>query len=88
MQVIHKYPLEIVGKKTVKLPRPLNILSVQVQNGEPCMWVQLEPHYTRFAEYTITMICTGIEFSGDIGQWIGTVQVGALVMHCFIKPNQ
>lgn len=52
MQRIYKYPIETVDQQQVKMPDGAQILTVQVQNGKPCLWAMVDPDV---AEVTFTI---------------------------------
>ena len=85
MVTIYKYPIETTDRQLIKMPSLSEILCVQLQNGEPCIWARVDIS-TPMIEKTISVYGTGnpIE-SGFIGCYIGTYQLhgGALVFHVF-----
>lgn len=82
---IWKTVLNVEEEQAVFLPKGSKILSVQVQQGVPCMWFQCEPGSMQ-ERRTIRMIGTGLSCSiPDTDVFLGTVQLenGYLVLHVF-----
>lgn len=85
METIWKYELEVVGSQEIKLPTGFEVLSVQVQNGIPCLWVRVDAlrptHKTE-----IIIHGTGHPVPDTTGKYLGTFQMngGALVWHVFL----
>ena len=61
----------------------IKFLTVQLQNGQPCVWAIVDPERTP-KKYKINIIGTGWESTNiDPSQYIGTIQTGSYVWHCF-----
>lgn len=43
MKTIWKYPLEVTDEQTIMVPKGGRLLTVQVQNGVPCLWALVDP---------------------------------------------
>lgn len=89
MTTIYKYPVEIADEFWVEMPTGARILTVQVQNGEPFIWAQVEttaPYEPR----GFRVVGTGHPMSdAEMGMpYVGTFQLegGALVFHLFTSP--
>lgn len=82
-QTIYKYPLSIADEQIVSIPRHSQILSVQMQDGVPCLWALVDPIYEKEPR-TVYIRGTGHDASG-VGRFISTFQMqnGALVLHAF-----
>lgn len=86
MKTIHKYAVEL-GDFKLMLPKHAKVLSVQMQNSQPVMWVLVDTDMP----LKQAMFCcagTGWELQPDIGYeempYIGTFQTGnGLVFHLF-----
>jgi hypothetical protein len=83
---VWKYSLDWSAFQQLDMPRGAKVLSLQVQNGEPKVWVLVngsEPHERRsFGTYaTGETLPTGT----DLGRFVGTYQRngGDLVFHVF-----
>lgn len=83
---IFKYEISIKEKFDLELPSHSKILSFQLQNGKPYIWVLLDENKVLKHRY-FTIVGTGHEFDyhPDIMKYIGTIQMnqGALVWHLF-----
>ena len=87
MKTIYKYPLEgYVERQIIEMPEGAEILTVQVQDGTPCIWALVTP-LNKIVEKTVYMIGTGHKISTDKGDYVATVQAydGSLILHVFIK---
>jgi hypothetical protein len=65
------------------MPEGAEILTVQMQNGEPCLWALVDAHLPT-TNRKILIRGTGHDASG-VGRYISTFQMkgGALVFHAF-----
>ena len=85
MKTIHKYTLTLTDEQTYHLPEGFVPLSVQLQRGEVCLWILVDPKANRFP-VQIQIIGTGHLFEPDeAGEYLGTVQQGDFVWHVFAK---
>ena len=86
MATIWKFPLTDT-KTELDLPRNAQVLSVHVQESEPCLWALVDPseppETRKFRAYA-----TGESIQDSLGDFIGTVllQGGAYVLHVFEAP--
>lgn len=83
MQKIYKYPLLIVDEQEVEMPMGSGIMSVQMQNGQPCLWALVDTDNTP-EKRKIFIRGTGHPADG-MGRYISTFQMkgGELVFHAF-----
>jgi hypothetical protein len=82
---IWKYGFDIVDKFLLDLPIGARVLTAQIQNDVPCLWVLVNPN-TAKEPRTFYVIGTGHELPVDIAlTYISTFQQygGALVWHLF-----
>jgi hypothetical protein len=82
MRTIFKYPLEVTDTPVVRMPAGAEILTVQMQRGEACIWAIVDdavPNVSR----RLLVVGTGHGMPLDSGQYVGTFQTGALVFHVF-----
>lgn len=89
MSVIYKYKLEITDVQRVPLRPGAKILTVQMQNGVPCLWALVDEPFTHSEYRTIYIVPTGVSFQ-EVGRYIATFQTndGALVFHVFEGAHQ
>ena len=83
MKVIYKYPLEVTDDQFINIPKNFQILTVQVQNGCPCLWVEVDPESPVVYAH-IVIIGTGHPIHNDDEmKYIGTFQLesGSFVGH-------
>lgn len=82
---IWKYAVEVKDEFDVEMPAGGRVLSVQVQDGTPCVWVLVEPE-NAVARRWFSLRGTGHPTDGmDGAEFVGTFQLrgGALVFHLF-----
>ena len=84
MRTIHKYPIEITDFQTLKVPQERRILSVQVQNDKPCIWMEVKTD-TPHTELKVYVFGTGQPMPPIDLHYIGTIQVleGRGVFHVY-----
>lgn len=86
---IYKYPLETTDEQKIEMPKGANILTVQVQNGTPCLWALVNPE-NRPEQRIISIFGTGNPIKPANIVYIGTYQLmeGKLVLHVFETHRQ
>ena len=88
MATIYKYTLE-PGRTKLQMPQGAQVLTVQMQNGTPCLWAKVDP--TRSTELRIFDVYgTGHTMPDDPRlMYVATFQMdgGALVWHAFEWPS-
>lgn len=87
MKTIHKYPIpEITREPAINMPRGAQVLSFQVQRGEPCIWALVDTDEPVEAK-EFYLVGTGhpFAFNPDHLRFIGTGQLmnGDLLLHLF-----
>jgi len=88
--VIYKYPLETKRVQTIEVPQGGEVLTLQVQDNNPTLWIRHEKGAPT-KKQTFMLIGTGHEFipdseDGSTLDYVGTCQLnnGALVFHLFL----
>lgn len=80
-----------VGHQEIEMPADSELLSVQVQNGLPCLWAVVDPSAPK-AMVRFRVHGTGHPLEEDIDEWIwlGTFQMhgGGLVFHVFFHEQE
>ena len=71
-----------IKKATLKLPYYSDIVSVEVQRGILCIWVESEVGTTEFVDTDFILIETGDEFP-DNTKFVGTVHHTGWVWHLY-----
>ena len=85
MNAIWKFPL--ADNETEIEAHIIEFLTVQMQNGTPCVWAVVDPGRDP-KKYKITILGTGWECEKiDTSRYIGTVQAGMCVWHCFWEQD-
>jgi hypothetical protein len=101
---IFKYPIKVINEQSIKLPCGFKILTIQVQNDNPCIWALVDPEQ-RTINVKVNTYATGESI--DAEEWglheyelhghkyisktyIGTYQLsgGVLVFHVFLDEPQ
>ncbi len=84
---VYKYPItSIQDVVTIIMPKDAKVLTVQVQNGTPCIWAAVDPSQMYLEPRTFRIVGTGHEFEDVIVDgYVGTFQMydGKLVFHLF-----
>jgi len=86
-QRIYKYELEVMDNQNLRLPIGAKILTVQSQNGKPCLWALVDISAETEVRH-IEIFGTGHPVLSDMGtsrEYISTFQMhgGQLVFHAF-----
>ena len=83
---IWKYQLEVVDVQNISMPKGAEILTIQVQYGEPCLWALVDPK-EEVEKRTIEIFGTGnpILVDMEMRKYITTFNLldGGLVFHVF-----
>lgn len=83
---VYKYPIEVTDYQSVTLPQNAEILTVQVQNGQPCIWALVNPE-NETVERNLRIVGTGHPIDDEARKliYIGSFQMygGRLVFHVF-----
>lgn len=82
---IWKFPLQTTDEQIIKIPLVNWPLSVQVQNGTPCIWSVVDPE-SEVIKVRVRIFGTGREGVTNDMDYIGTYQLhgGGLVLHVFL----
>lgn len=80
---IFKYPLKIEDEQIIKMPCGYKILTVQVKDNVPCLWVAVDEKEKHMANCAIRTIGTGCSYDNYTLGYIGTYQLNQLVFHVF-----
>lgn len=86
MKTIWKYKLETTDEQQILMPVAAEILTVQIQDGEPHLWVMVDDSTIEKEKRYIEIFGTGNPIiSNGPRKYIGTYQLrgGALVFHVF-----
>lgn len=85
MKTIYKYKLNVIDKQIIKTPQYGIILSVQEQDDQLCLWVQVDTEAPE-VERIIRVIGTGNHLPDNLC-YIGTVQQKPYVWHIYEDFN-
>ncbi len=90
MTTVWKYQLKIVDVQDLALPRGAVLLTVQVQDGTPCLWALVDPEQHSLESRRFDIVGTGHEFDSTGLAYVGTFQLrnGALVFHLFERTRK
>jgi hypothetical protein len=85
MKTIWKFELHTTGQQLFDVPADSQILTVQMQNGTPCIWLMVDPDSELREGLTIEIFGTGHPMHDAEREYIGTYQLdgGSLVFHAF-----
>lgn len=81
---IWKYQFAVEDEVVLRMPRGATVLSVQTQDGRPCLWALVDPQKPT-VDRRFELYGTGHPVQGLVGKHVGTFQMhgGALVFHMF-----
>ena len=84
MKTIYKYPLQVTDTQEIEMPAGGMALSVQMQNGVPCLWAVVDTDAPKIKRI-IHVYGTGHPMESHVHRYISTFQMqgGALVFHAF-----
>lgn len=85
MMTIRKYQLEVTDEQEIELPNTHRLLSVQEQNGTPCLWALVDPDAASMKRM-LRIFGTGQPIKEyPNADFLGTFQLhgGRLVFHVF-----
>ena len=87
MKTIYEYDLEVTDTQEVVLPVGSKILTVQVQNGVPCLWATVDVEKPNTDKKVIRTFGTGQEINANNLKYINTYQLygGEVVFHVFME---
>lgn len=88
MTKVFKFPLEMSDEQKVLMPVGAKVLTVQMQNGKPCLWAECNPD-AECVYRTFLVRGTGHPIDEIEKEYIGTIQLygGSLVLHVFEIKN-
>jgi hypothetical protein len=87
MKTIWKFGLEITDEQTINIPVPYQLLTVQINNGKPCLWAIVDSE-ARTTELKIYTYGTGHSMPDRLQYYIGTYQIvdeHIFVFHVFVE---
>ena len=85
-QTIWKYPLEFEDVQTIQMPIGAEILTVQIQDGKPCLWAEVDADDKVSAEPRFIQIFGTGQYNMGMSwdrKYIATFQIMKLVYHVF-----
>lgn len=88
MRRIHKHPLEVTDWQFIDTFENWTPLSVQVQNGVPCLWAEVDDE-ARPARWQVFVHGTGHEVNRAAAKFIGTFQLPSVgfVGHVYAESH-
>jgi hypothetical protein len=87
MKKVFKYEMPITEEFEIEMPQWAVVLSFQVQNGKPCIWVFVDED-TPLTKFKFCLYGTGeIINLGHLVSHVGTIQLDGFVWHLFIDQR-
>lgn len=83
MRTIYKYPLTLASLQVLKVPggdRDAKALTVQMQDGKPMLWVEVETDMAD-AEFRVFASFTGEVMHSKADRHVGTITLDDFVFH-------
>lgn len=89
VKTIWKYPLRIEPEQVRSMSASAKILTAQMQNGQLCLWAEVDTDESFVDDFIIQIFGTGHELKCPYGQlkYLATVQHGLLVWHIYERIN-
>lgn len=90
MRTIHKYPVPMQDEFAVKMPAGAEVLTVQAQHNDPCVWALVDTRRP-YQERLFALCGTGYPAPEDTGWhppwlYVGTFQLdNGFVGHLFVE---
>lgn len=87
MKEIWKFPLEVTDTQRIEMPEASDILCVQVQRDQPCIWASVIPDAGK-VKRLFAVYGTGHQMKWpQADRYVGTFQLrgGALVFHVYTE---
>jgi hypothetical protein len=86
--VVWKYPFEVENEFIIRMPRGAQVLAVQAQGNEACLWALVNSD-NELEDRKFFVRGTGHPIRLSDGHYIGTFQLldGAFVGHLFVEWN-
>ena len=83
-RTISKFQFEPNDRIEFTMPIGAEILTVQMQNGQPCVWALVNPQ-VKTEKRILRIVGTGHTIIDKLGKYIGTFQLmeGQLIFHLF-----
>jgi len=79
---VFKYSLHLTERQTIEMPANANILHVKEQNGNLCIWAEVDTHDTNGSR-TFRIVGTGHDVPSCRAKYIGTCFMGSFVWHIY-----
>lgn len=85
MKTIYKYKIETTDSQVLLLPKEAEILTVQIQNGEPHLWAMIDTDKDETDPRVIEIFGTGNPIPDGNRRYISSYQLrdGRLIFHVF-----
>lgn len=86
-RTIYKFGLDLTDTQIIQMPKGAKALSVQMQFGNPALWVELDPE-ADIEDRVVIIHGTGHDLwtAANASNFVGTIQTdgGRLVFHVFL----
>lgn len=82
MKIIYKFKLRAVGQQEIEMSKNAEILCLETQFGEPCIWTLVETDDEQEIK-SFFIVGTGEPMPENPSKYIGTYQKGEFVFHVF-----
>ncbi|WP_185246652.1 hypothetical protein [Chryseobacterium bernardetii] len=84
MKIIYKYQLKTTDQQTITMPVGSTIISLQIQNGIPCIWAEVDT-LQNVGDRTFVTFGTGHPLPENPLVYVGTYQLeeGNLIFHVY-----
>lgn len=86
MRTIWKFPLKITDYQWIEVPLESEILSVQSQHGQLCLWAEVDSDSSK-SRWTVYVIGTGNPLPEMHGTHVGSVIMNPFVWHVYVSKG-
>ena len=86
MLSVWKFKLEVTDLQQVEMPQGAQLMTVQEQGGELCLWAAVDTEAPKESR-TIEIIGTGNPFHEASRRYVASVQQGVFVWHVFERTD-
>lgn len=88
-KVIHKLTLSLDGAvQTRYFDHPVKILSAQEQDGNICVWYEVDENQNFNTIKNFFIIGTGKYFLMPNGHYVNTIQLNGFVWHIYVNDGE
>lgn len=85
MKMIYKYQLNVHASQELILNEGSKPLHVANQDGQLCLWMEVELDSDVSTPYLINIVGTGQRLTEQFGVYVGTAHIDGFVWHVYVN---